>query len=60
MEVISLIDKMLEVIYGSEIKIQNMPNAPPDLPVIRSFNKKLQRNYRNGSIFETLLGKGYS
>ena len=41
MEVISLIDKMLEVIYGSEIKVQNMPNAPPDLPVIRGFNIKL-------------------
>lgn len=41
MEVISLIDKMLEVIYGFEIKAQNMPNAPPDLPVIRGFNIKL-------------------
>lgn len=60
MEVISLTDKMLEVIYGSEIKVQNMPNAPPSLPVIRGFNIKRQMNYRNDSIFETLLGKGYS
>lgn len=60
MEVISLIDKMLEVIYGCEIKAQNMPNAPPDLLVIRGFNIKRQMNYRNDSIFETLLWKGYS
>ena len=27
--------------HGGEQKVQNMPNAPPDLPVIRGFNIKL-------------------
>lgn len=52
-----MIDKLFEVIYGSEIHTQNMPNAPPDLSVTRRFDIKRQRNCHNGSMSETLLGK---